>query len=141
MICQTLLPRDAVLSAAGGPGKEFWAAGKNWSIVSRGLEPENQAMMGQWRVEVSPATARKDDVFLHVIQVGDPSSTTRSTAEPVDANQHPGARVQVGGQIWEVTFDTAGDLGGHIRRTGEGRTIDAPLPTTVQPQSGSGTQR
>ena len=63
MFCRTLLPEDAVLTPAGGAGKEFWAAGQNWSIVSDGLKPENLAMMGQWRVEVTPGAPRKRDVF------------------------------------------------------------------------------
>ena len=67
---RTLLPADAQLAALGGPEKEFWAAGRNWNILAKGLKPENLAMMGQWRVEVSPGSPRRDDVFLHVIQVG-----------------------------------------------------------------------
>ncbi|MBM4048792.1 MAG: hypothetical protein FJ279_27120, partial [Planctomycetes bacterium] len=41
MFCRTLLPEDASLTPVGGPGKEFWAAGKNWNIVKDGLKPEN----------------------------------------------------------------------------------------------------
>ena len=66
MFCRTLLPTDARLTPVGGPGKEVWAAGKNWPIQTTGLQPENLALMGKWRVEVTPGTARKDDVFLHV---------------------------------------------------------------------------
>ena len=69
MFCRTMLPVDAVLKAVGGPGKEFRAAGKNWDIVREGLSDENLALMGQWRVEVTPGSARQKDIFLHVIQV------------------------------------------------------------------------
>ena len=73
------LPADAVLEKVGGPGKEFWADGKNWPIpadspylrnigMTSGVVPEN---MGRWRVEVKPGAARTGDLFLHLIQVSD----------------------------------------------------------------------
>jgi len=136
MFCRTLLPAEATLTAVGGPGKEFYAAGKNWSIDAGGLEPENLAMMGQWRVEVTPAHARKDDVFLHVIQVGDQTLTTMDVTELIEAEGVCGARIASGGRVWEVTFRTTGDLAGHIKRTGAGTVIDTPLASTVQPQAG-----
>ncbi len=72
MFCRTLLPADAVIEKVGGPGKEFWAAGRNWDLENRrGLTAENLAMIGRWRLEVSPGSERKEDCFLHVIQVGD----------------------------------------------------------------------
>jgi hypothetical protein len=67
MFCRTLLPADATIQKIGGPGKEFQAAGENWKLVDRGLTPENKALMGQWRVEVSPGTVRQEDFFLNVI--------------------------------------------------------------------------
>jgi len=136
MFCQTLLPEDAVLTPVGGPGKEFQAAGKNWDIVTKGLKPEELAMMGQWRVEVSPGAARKADVFLHVIQVGDQRLQQMDKAELLREEQRCGVRLNAGNQTWEVTFDTGGPLGGQIRRTGGPGTMDRPLTTAVQPQSG-----
>ncbi len=136
MFCRTLLPADAVLTPVGGPGKEFWAAGKNWSIVDRGLKPENLAMMGQWRVEVTPGEARTDDVFLHVIQVGDQQLESMDEVQLVETDGTAGARLSIGDRTWEVTFNTIGELGGHVRRTGPGSAIDAELSNTVQPQSG-----
>jgi heparin/heparan-sulfate lyase len=136
LFCRTLLPEDAVLTPVGGPGKEFWAAGKNWDIVTKGLKPEDLAMMGQWRVEISPGTARKTDVFLHVIQVGDQKLQDMDKAELLQEGQRCGVRLNTGGQSWEVTFDASGPLGGHIRRIGGPGTIDVPLATTVQAQSG-----
>ena len=136
MLCRTLLPEDAVLTPVGGPGKEFWAAGKNWDIVTKGLRPENLAMMGQWRVEVSPGATRKADVFLHVIQVGDQQLQGMDKTELLQGGQRCGVRLNAGSQSWEVTFDTTGPLGGHIDRVGGPGPIDRPLAVTVQPQSG-----
>ena len=136
MLSRTLLPADAVLTPVGGPGKEFLAAGKNWSIVDRGLKPENLAMMGQWRVEVSPGEPRAEDLFLHVIQVGDQRLDTMDEVELIQADGTCGARLAVGDRTWEVTFHTTGELGGHVKRTGPGDPLDRDLTAEVEPQSG-----
>jgi hypothetical protein len=137
LFCRTLLPKDAVLTPVGGPGKEFWAAGKNWDIDTGNLKPEQLAMMGQWRVEVSPGAPRTEDVFLHVIQVGDQSLAAMDPAELIEADGSVGARVAAGDRVWEVTFRTQGDLGGHLKLTEAGRIgVDADLATSVQPQVG-----
>ena len=135
MYCQTLLPEDAVLTAVGGKDRAFWAAGKNWELVTDGLTAENLAMMGQWRVEVSPGAARKGDVFLHVIQVENQGLAGMDEAELVREGDTCGVRVKTAGQTWEVTFNSDGSLGGRIRGAG-GRAVDRALATTVQAQSG-----
>jgi hypothetical protein len=135
MYCRTLLPEDAVLTPVGGRGKEFLAAGKNWDIVSDGLTKESLAMMGQWRVEVAPSVARKHDLFLHVIRVGDQNlSRTDETKLLRDADTC-GVRLTAAGRTWEVTFNVKGPLGAHIGRSGPD-AIDRTLATIVQPQSG-----
>jgi heparin/heparan-sulfate lyase len=136
MYARTLLPEDAVLTPVGGPGKEFWAAGKNWDIVTEGLKPENLAMMGQWRVEVSPGSPRTEDLFLHVIQVGDQSLAAMDEAELIRADGRAGVRLTSGGRVWEVTFNARGELGGHIKRTGDAKALERDLTTEVTPQVG-----
>jgi heparin/heparan-sulfate lyase len=135
MYCRTLLPEDARLTPVGGSGKEYWAAGKNWDIVTKGLTAENLALMGQWRVEVTPAASRKADLFLHVIQVGDQTLEAMDKVELLQGPQGRGVRVDAGDGVWEVVFSPTGPLGGHIRRIG-GEPTDQPLASTVQPQSG-----
>ena len=134
MFCRTLLPEDAVLSAVGGPGKEFWAAGQNWDIVSDGLKPESLALMGQWRVEVTPGAPRKSDVFLHIIQVGNRKLNAMDKMTLLQEEGMYGVRLITGKQRWEVTFNSTDQLGGHIRRSGSGGRISASLATTVQRQ-------
>jgi hypothetical protein len=136
MFCRTLLPEDAVLTPVGGPGKEFWAAGKNWDLDRGDLKPENLAMMGQWRVEVSPGSPRQEDLFLHVIQVGDQTLDRMDPAEPIRTADAAGVRLKIGERTWEVTFHTHGELGGHLRLSGGDPPIDRPLATTVTPQVG-----
>ena len=120
----------------GGPGKEFFAAGKNWSIDAGGLNPENLAMIGQWRVEVTPTQPRKDDLFLHVIQVGGQAARTMDKTELIEAQGLCGARITSGRRAWEVTFSTSGELAGHLECTGAGRAIDTAFANAVQPQAG-----
>ena len=136
MLCKTILPKDAVLQTVGGPGKEFWAAGKNWDIVRDGLTEKNLALMGQWRVEVTPGRARKKDVFLHVIQIGGQELEKMDKTELIEEGDACSLRLGVGNATWEVTFNTDGPLGGHIRRMGEGRRIDRDLASSIQKQVG-----
>jgi hypothetical protein len=110
IFCRTLLPKEAAIDKVGGPGKEFWAAGQNWDIVATGLNAENLAMMGQWRVEVTPSVPRTDDYFLHVIQVGDQSIEKMDPVELTGDPQMPGVRITRGQQQFEVRFATSGDL-------------------------------
>ena len=110
MFCRTLLPRNATIQKVGASGKEFWAAGKNWKLVNRGLKPDNKAMMGQWRVEVSPGTARKEDCFLHIIQVGDRQLEQMDDVELIEEGTWRGVRLSCKGRPVTVTFDTTGDL-------------------------------
>ena len=62
LFCRTLLPKDALLAKVGGPGKEFWANGRNWE-VGKWVKQENERirqktgkpmLLGNWRIEVSP---------------------------------------------------------------------------------------
>ena len=73
-ICRTLYPADAVLEKIGGPGMQFWSDGRNWPLPAdkgSNVPDEDWPYVGQWRVEVKPGAARTDDLFLHMIQVGD----------------------------------------------------------------------
>ena len=136
MWCRTLLPKNARLTPVGGPGNEFLAAGKNWTIDARGLRPEHLAMLGQWRVEVTPPEPRKEELFLHVIQVGDQQLAAMSPTSLIEEKGRCGVRLTAAQDTWEVTFSTTGDLTGHIRRTGPANPIDRPLTSSVQPQTG-----
>jgi heparin/heparan-sulfate lyase len=110
LFCRTLLPADAELRKVGGPGEEFRAAGRNWSIVDQGLSPENKAMMGQWRMEVSPATPHSDDCFLHVIEVGDQQLQAMGDTELVTQDSRRGVRLIHQGRPLTMTFETVGEL-------------------------------
>lgn len=75
---QVLLPEinDLIIQTVGGAGKEYWVGSKNYGTVT-------QEDAGQWRTEISPATARKSDNFLHVLQATDASGNPMSDIEKV----------------------------------------------------------
>ncbi len=138
LICRTLLPKDAVLSKVGGPGKEFWACGRNWETLP-GIMREwgKKGLMGNWRVEVSPGAPRAADVFLHLIQVGDRTLAAIDHVELVEQAGAVGVRFGAGGRSCTVIFAVSGDAAGRIKIVSGGRTmVDRELSRQVMPQSG-----
>ena len=67
-------------------------------------------MIGQWRVEVSPGSQRKEDCFLHVIQVGDQKLAAMDKLERIADAAREGVRITLGERRIEVRFATSGDL-------------------------------
>jgi heparin/heparan-sulfate lyase len=133
----TLLPQAARVELVGGPGKEFFSAGKN-----RPQQGAHKRLAGAWRVEVSPSKASSEDIFLHVLRVGDKSLRDAGDVQLVPQGDFVGAAFQTGdGRDATVTFRLRGPVGGRIvigaEDDGSGG-INAPLATTVQPQAGLG---
>ena len=150
LFCRTLLPQDAVLAPVGGPGREFWANGRNWTlndaVLARSAKQKAKTgsgyLWGNWRVEVSPKAPRAEDLFLHLIQVGDQSVQTMCPAQLVEAEGRVGVRVECAGKVFVVTFATDGDPAGHIRIVAAGKTLaDRALSEQVQAQAGQGLTR
>jgi gamma-glutamylcyclotransferase (GGCT)/AIG2-like uncharacterized protein YtfP len=90
-------------------------------------------MIGQWRVEAAPGIPRKDDVFLHVIQVGDQTLESMDELELIEDDRVCGIKLKADRQTWEVVFNKTGELGGHIKNTSG---MDKSLTTEVQTQAG-----
>lgn len=138
LFCRTLLPADATLKVVGGAGHEFTAGGRNWGLegARERLSQEQRAMMGQWRIEVSPSAPRKSDLFLHIIQVGDQTLSAMDNIERLDDGETCGLRLTTARGVWTVHFNTTGPLGGHVHlRDGDTILINKTLPQTVAPQS------
>jgi len=137
LFCRTLYPKDAVLTKVGGPGKEFFACGRNWELA-REVEKrwKGKALLGNWRVEVSPGDPRTDDVFLHLIQVGEEILTAMAPAELVEEDGVVGVRFRSGERSATVTFATRGAASGQIRITsGQKILVFKELARKVTPQS------
>ena len=141
LFCRTMYPENAVLTKIGGPGKEFWAAGKNWElapeVAERAKKRHNGGLFGNWRIEVSPGAQRKEDVFLHLIQVGDTTLEKMGTAVLVEENGMVGVRFFTDDKIALVTFAASGEPTGHITIVSGARIfIDRDLTREVMPQAG-----
>ena len=146
LFCETILPEDAKLAKVGGPGKEFWASGRNWSVDPKYVERiEKHAKnvgrgpyFGAWRLEVSPGAARGDDRFLHVLTASDTSVASAPVTKKVARDGMDGVAIILtppSGNPTEVTvlFNREGPVGGAI---GFGNDTPRPFATTVQPQQG-----
>ena len=101
----TLLPRDAQLELVGGPGKEFWAGGRNYPPPASSLQGKWADIAGRWRLEVSPGGKRPLDHFLHVLLVDDAGA---APVGPEDVRLVEGSGC-VGAQAagWTVVFPLA----------------------------------
>jgi VanZ family protein len=65
-----LLPERRTIAAVGGQGMEFYVDGKNYDESGRLYQNErfrNDPDVGNWRIEVSPETNEREDVFLTVL--------------------------------------------------------------------------
>lgn len=116
------------------PGDEFggtWGTGKNWPLdpPSGGplttdpylrkmwktfwgddfekLLPSNTRAVvpAAWRVEVSPAKPAKEDLFLHVLEIGDKGDPRAPRVELVDGSNLVGALVENGTIVLFSTID------------------------------------
>ncbi len=130
IMCRTMLPENAVLTKIGGPGKQFWADGRNWPLPEGYRTSDTTELLGQWRMEVSPGEASEKDMFLHFIQVGDLSLSEMTPAELVREDGLVGVSIGSGGNKTTVTFATEGTAAGHIRIiAGEQTIVDKALQT------------
>jgi hypothetical protein len=137
IMCRTMLPEDAVLTKIGGPGKQFWADGRNWPLPEGYRIPDTNELLGQWRMEVSPGEARSEDLFLHLIQVGDLSLSAMAPADLIREDGRVGVSFRFGENETRVLFAAEGKAAGHIRITSAGRIlVDKALTESVQPQVG-----
>jgi heparin/heparan-sulfate lyase len=141
LFCTTILPRNAILTKVGGPGKEFRACGKNWELAPEVREMIDSkyggGLLGNWRMEVSPGTPRKEDVFIHLVQVGDTTLAAPDRGTLVEKGDVAGVRVVAGPRTVQVTFAKKGSPAGHIRISEKGKVVlDRDLARNVMPQAG-----
>ncbi len=127
-ICRTLLPKKAVVEFIGGEGKQFWSDGKNWAIPEykkddpvykryKNTARNNNPLVGQWRVEVSPKKAAKADNFLHIIQVGDESLRSLPQTDCKDGKDVATLDFDYAGKHYSLLFDKTKRSGCKIKVT------------------------
>ena len=151
LFCRTLLPADAQLEKVGGPGKEFMADGVNYPITAGPSERTAKSglrrsklkykqppeLMGRWRMEVSPGAPRTDDIFLHLIQVGDQTLERMCDAQVQTTGDAATATFAAGQRAVTLRFAAKGDVAGHVRiAQGDKVIVERDLRSDVMPQVG-----
>ncbi len=127
LFVRTLLPERAKVELVGGPGKEFWASGRNWPVV----EPETPdwdeefQLTGKWRLEVSDPAEAKASRFLHLLEATLPENEEPLEARAVRTDSTDGVRfTDRAGVRWELDFNRTGAIGLRIKQVGaDGRTV------------------
>ena len=145
LFCKTLLPENAELRKIGGPGKQFWSDGRNWALPE--LTPDewnynsmrwldnNNELLGQWRIEVTPGSSSNDDIFLHLLQVADSSLQSMVSSTPLKGEDMVGVRFVHDTKEYEVMFNTIDKAGGKISINQNGEKIlEENFSDEVKPQ-------
>jgi heparin/heparan-sulfate lyase len=136
LFTRTILPERVEITKIGGPGKQFWVDGHNFAMPNN-TPPDTTQLLGQWRVEVSPAKPAERTLFLHLLQVSDSSARDMVKSKPVKRGKRTGVRFDGDSVTCEVLVDTEGDAGGHITIRRGGNTVaDRELARKVTPQKG-----
>lgn len=147
----TLLPTDAVVQKVGGPGKEYWASGRNWELNTGALQEiaraeantGRKAPLGQWRMEVTTRGEQQSVRFLNLLQAASQDVDKMIRSELIRTVNMDGVRLYLpasapGGEgVLTVLFNREGKVGGSVRLEREGRVIfERPLAAEVTEQSG-----
>lgn len=132
MIATTLLPADARVEAVGGPGREFLVAGQNYPFSDN---PDAiRALMGRWRVEVTPGAARQTDRFLHLLETGDRTLEAMDGVKLLETEERTGVQLSRDGEVWEILFNSGEKPGGRLRHTASDGTVrENEFSDEVQP--------
>jgi heparin/heparan-sulfate lyase len=147
LFCKTLYPENAELKKIGGPGEQFWSDGRNWSLPeltrddwnykNMGWLDNSHDLFGQWRIEVGPDKPDTDDIFLHLMQVGDSSLQSMDNSTPVELEDMVGVRFVHEKRDYEVIFSISDNTGGRISIHQNGQKIlEEELSDKVKPQEG-----
>ena len=146
LFSETLLPKDAHFELVGGPGKEFWACGKNWDLDEKYLASMRKRkestgkdpLFGNWRLEVSPAQANSDDRFLHVLTACEQTVETPVKTQLVQTDTQDGVIIETfEGKKVTILFNRTGAVAAQITVEQDGKLVGAyALDETIQPQAG-----
>ena len=137
LLCRTLLPEKAELSKIGGPDRQFWSDGRNWPLPAGYRTPDDTPLLGQWRVEVSPSEKRENDLFLHLIEVGDRGPRKPLLSELIRDGENVGVEFSSGAHRWRVMFGTEGPVSGRLTHwLNDREVLSRQLTRKVMPQAG-----
>ena len=119
--CRRAWPREARVKTIGGPGHEFEVDGRNFPSKKANAES------GAWRVECTPATAARRDLFLHVVSTAERPEVT---CEQVDGGL--GVVVEAQGRTYRVEFAAEGPARGRVVVTGGGPAATIELGMGIE---------
>lgn len=137
LFCTTLLPQRAVLTKVGGPGRQFMNGGRNWPLPDGYKIANDNELLGQWRVEVSPERPAREDLFLHLIEVGGADQAKpRAQAIPIETADAAGLELTDGDLKVRLTFATKGLAGGWIEYEKGGTEFKRALSNRIEDQPG-----
>jgi heparin/heparan-sulfate lyase len=92
-----LLPsvENAGLAPVGGPGREFWVFGTNYTNdVDPGRLERSSMEPGACRIELSPKQAADEDLFLNVMQVTDRGSRSHYPVQRLETDARVGCLIE-----------------------------------------------
>ena len=92
LFCKTIYPDKHNITIIGGQGYDFWVNGYNQDDGVP-IKLEKYAEPGTWRIEVQPAVAREDDIFLHVLYPCDSEAEAMPESESIEVKDGTGLRV------------------------------------------------
>ena len=107
LVLNTILPApaDRKTDIIGGPGKEYWVFGENFTNDQEPRTLERGSMeLGNWRVQLSPKKAAAEDLFLNVMQVTDADNNRPLPVEHIDAGPWVGCHLDGSKYGWLVLF-------------------------------------
>lgn len=144
MHVKTLLPANAQRAVIGGPGHEFEVDGVNYplsdSYINKALKGGaafQDLPLGHWRVEVTPGAAREEDIFLHVIELGETASAAMQAVDFRETNEAWFLKIGMGDTAAVVKLDKQNPTAGSIRFEQDAQTVfEEFFRSGVQPQQG-----
>jgi hypothetical protein len=87
--------------------KLFWGEDFNKILSSN----RKNVVPGSWRVEVSPTSATEEDLFLHVLEIGNAGETGKRRTELLDGVNFQGAAFERGPMVLFSTTRSSAELG------------------------------
>ncbi len=134
LFLKTLLPTGAAAEVIGGPGKEFFASGRNWP-----LEPDKKYQLaGNWRLEIEAPEPTAKVRYLHVLQATDRSNGTMVASRVRQLGDLDEATVETpDGKRWILQFRRNGEVGLRLSSMyPDGRIeFDRQLPNQVEKET------
>lgn len=94
---------NAEVGKVGGPGKEYWVFGTNYTNdVPAERRAKSSMETGAWRIEVSPKQAAAEDLFFTVMQTTDRTAPKRLPVTRIEAGERVGCAIAGEGATWVV---------------------------------------